>query len=123
MTPEIIQGKLFSFQNKAHKFHLDTRNYAEHKALDGLYNGLNEFADEICEKLMGYQNGKRIGVPKLDEMAVYSPENVAALIKEGMKFAYDLYEWASEKKYCDIENIAQGLSGLFAKTNYLLTLS
>ena len=40
-----------------------------------------------------------------------------------MDFAYEVYEWAEEKHFCDIENKAQDLSGLGAKTIYRLTLS
>lgn len=123
MTPEAIKGKLFSFHNAAHSLHLDTRSFAEHKALEMLYTELVTFKDELCELIMGYQNGKRIGKCKLDEVPTYSQEAVTALVKEGLSFASDLEEWAEAKNYCDVENTAQALSGLFAKTQYLLTLS
>lgn len=123
MTPEIIKGKLFSFQNAAHSLHLDTRSYAEHKALKKLYEGIDGLKDSILEILMGYQNGKRIGKAKLDDFPVYSQEAVTALIKEGLAFSYELEMWAEDKKYCDISNKAQDLSGLFANIQYLLTLS
>ena len=123
LTPELIQGKLFSLRTQAHKLHLDTRSLGEHKALGKLYEGLGGFADEISEKLMGYQKGKRIGVPELEKLQPYSNEAVSKLVKDGMDFSYALYEWSGKKKYCDLENIAQSLSGLFAKTEYLLTLS
>lgn len=45
------------------------------------------------------------------------------LAEEVKDFGYELYEWAGKKKYCDIENKAQELSGVGAKTIYLLTLS
>jgi len=123
LTSEIIKGKLFSFQNAAHSLHLDTRSYAEHKALKKLYEGIDELKDSMLEILMGYQNGKRIGKAKLDEFPTYSQEAVTALVKEGMSFAYELEMWAEDKKYCDISNKAQDLSGLFARTQYMLTLS
>lgn len=123
LTPELIKGKLFSFQNAAHSLHLDTRSYAEHKALQKLYEGVDGLKDSILEILMGYQNGKRIGKAKLDEFPAYSQEAVTALIKEGLSFAYELEMWAEDKKYCDISNKAQDLSGLFAQIQYLLTLS
>jgi len=123
LTPELIKGKLFSFQNGAHSLHLDTRSYAEHKALQKLYEGVDGLKDSILEILMGYQNGKRIGKAKLDEFPAYSQEAVTALIKEGLSFAYELEMWAEDKKYCDISNKAQDLSGLFAQIQYLLTLS
>lgn len=123
LTPEYIQGKLFSFHNTAHKFHLDTKSFAEHKALDGLYSDLVGFKDEISEKLMGYMGGKRIGSITIDSIPSYSQGASNKLANEIKDFAKDLEEWAEENEYCDIENIAQGLSGLAAKTIYLLTLT
>lgn len=123
LTPETIKGKLFSMHNSAHSLHLDTRSYAEHKALEFLYTELATFKDELCELIMGYQNGKRIGKAKLDELPTYSQEAVTSMVKEGLSFAIELEEWAEDKKYCDVENTAQALSGVFAKTQYLLTLS
>ena len=123
LTPETIKGKLFSFQNMAQSLHHDTRSFAEHKALDTLYEGIHGIKDDIIEILMGYQNGKRIGKAKLDEFPTYSQEAVTALVKEGLSFAYELEMWAEDKKYCDISNKAQDLSGLFARTQYMLTLS
>ena len=123
LTPELIKGKLFSLQTSAHSLHLDTRSYAEHKALQKLYEGIDDLKDGILEMLMGYQNGKRIGKAKLDELPVYSQEEVTALVKDGMEFSDDLYKFAEDKKYCDISNKAQDLSGLFASAKYMLTLS
>lgn len=123
LTPEYIQGKLFSFHNTAQKYHHDTKSYAQHKALDFLYTSLNKYRDEIPEKLMGYMGGKRIGKIQMDEIPSFSNESVHNLVEEIKDFAYELYEWAGKKKYCDIENIAQSLSGDSAKTIYLLTLT
>lgn len=123
LTHDNIQGKLFWLHDAAHKFHLDTKSFAEHMALGALYEGLDGFADEICEKMSGYMGGKRAGKLKMDEFPAYSHEEAVRLAEEVKEFGYELYEWAGEKKYCDIENIAQSLSGLGAKTIYLLTLN
>jgi len=123
LTPEIIKGKLFSFHNSAHSLHLDTRSFAEHKALEHLYTELVGFKDELLELLMGYQNGKRVGKAKLEDLPVYSQEAVTQMVKDGLEFSSSLEQWAEDKEYCDIENTAQSLSGLFARTQYLLTLS
>ena len=123
LTPEYIQGKLFSFSNTAHKFHLDTKSFAEHSALGSFYKALVDYMDYISEKLMGYMNGKRVGEISLDKIPSYSHEAAVKLAKEVGEFAYEVYEWAEEKRYCDIENIAQSLSGDAMKTVYLLTLS
>ena len=122
LTPEYIQGKLFYLSDASHKLHLDTKSYAEHKALDKLYEGLIGFRDEISEKLMGYLKGKRIGKIKIDELPEYTDGAPLKLANEVIDFAYELYEFAGEKHYCDIENISQSLSGLGAQTVYLLSL-
>ena len=122
LTPEYIQGKLFHLSDAAHKLHLDTKSYAEHKALGKLYEGLIDFRDEISEKLMGYLNGKRIGKLKIEDIPEYTDGAPLKLANEIIDFAYELYEFAGEKHYCDIENISQSLSGLGAQTVYLLSL-
>lgn len=123
LTPEIIQGKLFYFSDAAHKLHLDTKSFAQHKALNSLYKGLIEFRDDISETLMGYLDGKRIGSIKIGELPEYSNNAANKLAEEIKDFAYELYEYGEEKQFCDIENTAQSLSGLAAKTIYLLTLT
>lgn len=121
MTPEYIQGKLFSFHDRAHKLHLDTRSYAEHKALDTLYTELVDFKDNISEKIQGY-TGKIIGKIKSEDIPSYSQGEPVKLVKEIAVFSKLLEDWAKSNNYCDIENIAQELSGLAAKINYLLML-
>ena len=74
ITPEIIKGKLFSFHAIAHSLHLDTKSFEQHNALNTLYEELEEFKDEIVEKLMGYNMGRRIGQIKIDPIPVYTPE-------------------------------------------------
>ncbi|MCE9537877.1 MAG: hypothetical protein K8R85_01485 [Bacteroidetes bacterium] len=123
LTAELIQSKLFNLYLAAHKLHLDTRSYSQHKALGELYEGLLGFTDSISEILMGYQGGKRIGKLMPESPAIYSLEAVDKLIEDVLSFSYELYEWAETKKYCDVENKAQDLSGLFASTKYKLTLS
>ena len=44
------------------------------------------------------------------------------MVEEIIKFAKNLEEWAEGKEYCDIENIAQSLSGDGAKAIYRLSL-
>lgn len=122
-TPEYVQGKLFYFHDAAHKFHLDTKSFAEHKALDILYTELVTFKDSICELMIGYMNGKRIGKLKLDEVPEYNSSEPIKLVNNIKDFSYELEEWAEGNKYCDIENTAQSLSGLAAKVSYLLTLT
>lgn len=123
ITAEEIQNKLFTYSDIAQKFHHDTRSFAEHKALDFLYTELLSFRDSICELIIGYQNGKRIGKLQLGEVPDYSHAAAVKLATNIKDFAYQVEMWAEDKKYCDIENKSQELSGIGAKTLYLLSLT
>ena len=119
MTLEGIAGKLTYFHEQLHLLHWQTTSYAEHQALGGLYDYVHDFKDGVVEKLMGY-TGKRPGVYKLEPL---STATAGAVVSELITFAHELMEWAEANKYCDVENLAQSLSGEAAKTKYLLTLS
>lgn len=119
MTLESIAGTLTYFHEELHLLHWQTTSYAQHQALGGLYDYVHGFKDGVIEKLMGYM-GKRPKAFKIESLKEATPMMV---VNELMKFAYDLYLWAGENKYCDVENLAQELSGEAAKTKYLLTLS
>lgn len=123
LTPEVIKGKLFSFHDIAHSLHLDTKSFAEHSALNTLYEGLEDFKDEILEKLMGYMGGKRIGPVKIDPLPTYSPTASITLCREIISFSAQLSEYSKKNNYLDIENIAASLSGLSAQTIYRLSLT
>jgi hypothetical protein len=67
--------------------------------------------------------GKRIGSLKREQIPTYTGKDSSVKLSEDIvSFAKSLEEWAEEKEYCDISNIAQSLSGLAAKTLYRLTL-
>jgi DNA-binding ferritin-like protein len=123
LNPEAIQSKLFYLSDAAHKLHLDTKSYAQHKALGKLYEGLVDFRDDISEKLMGYMDGKRIGSIKIGALPEYTEKAPMELAKEVREFGSELCEFAGENGYSDVENVAQALSGLGASTVYLLTLT
>ena len=119
MTLESVASKLTYFHEQLHLLHWQTSSYAEHQALGGLYDYVHDFKDGVIEKLMGYM-GKRPGAYKIDPLISATPISVVSELGD---FAYKLYEWAGENHYCDVENLAQELSGEAAKTKYLLTLS
>mgnify|MGYP003533090205 CR=1 FL=1 len=118
MSLEGIASKLTFFQLQLQLCHWQTTSYAEHKATDSLHDFVISFKDDVIEKLMGYM-GRRVKVYTLAPLCVDSSVNVVNSI---CTFAYALEGWASTNKYCDIENLAQELSGEAAKCKYLLTL-
>ena len=119
MTLESIASKLTYFHEQLHLLHWQTKSYAEHQALGGLYDYVHDFKDGVIEKLMGY-TGKRPGVFKIEPLsAIDSTAVVIAL----MDFASNLKKYGDVNSFHDIGNLADALSGEAAKTKYLLTLS
>jgi hypothetical protein len=120
MSIEEVASKLVYFTEQSHLNHFRTSSYAEHKALDELYSYLQGFKDDVVEKLMGYTNRRLSAYPLLP---LKNDVNSTSLCEEIMSFSLSLEKWASDNKFCDIENMSQELSGTAAKTKYLLTLS
>lgn len=120
MTIESVASKLTYFHEQLHLLHWNTTSYAEHQALGGLYDYVHDFKDGVVEKLMGYM-GKRVGQLKMEPVSPTA--SATAVVTDLINFSHQLMEWAEANKYCDVENLAQSLSGEAAKTKYLLTLS
>ena len=119
LTLETIASKLTYFQEQIHLLHWQTNSYSEHKALGSLYEYIQEFKDELIEKLMGY-TGKKPAVYKLEPLST-STSNV--VVDELISFAKSLKEYGEMNCYQDVCNLSDSLSGEAAKSKYLLTLS
>jgi DNA-binding ferritin-like protein len=120
MTTEEIAGKLAFFHEQIHMIHWETRSYAEHKALGEFYEFLQDFKDDVVEKLMGY-TGKRIQGMKIE--LIGNKADALTVVENVIKFAEALMQHGESNKFWDISNMAQDLSGKAAHTKYLLTLS
>jgi hypothetical protein len=119
MSLESIASKLTYFQEQLHLLHWQTSSYAEHKATGKLYEYLQDFRDDVVEKIMGYTARKPMSL-KIDPIG---PAEVAMVVSELMSFASSLKVYGESNSYHDIANLADALSGEAAKTKYLLTLS
>ena len=116
---ETIAGKLTYFHEQLHLLHWQTKSYAEHQALGGLYDYVHDFKDGVIEKIMGYTS-KRPGVYKIEALSGADSNSVVTAL---MDFSSNLKRYAESNSYHDIANLADALSGEAAKTKYLLTLS
>lgn len=119
LNTEAIAGKLAYFHEQIHLIHWQTKSFAEHKALGDFYEFLQDFKDDVIEKLMGY-TGKRIKTLVIDPIDNKVESN--KVTDDILKFAEELMNFADSNKYLDISNMAQDLSGKAAKVKYLLTL-
>jgi DNA-binding ferritin-like protein len=116
---ETIAGKLTYFHEQLHLTHWQTTSYAEHKSLGKLYEYVQDFKDDVIEKLMGY-TGKRPTPYKIEPLINCTGNECVSNI---LSFASSLKSYAESNSYHDIANLADALSGEAAKTKYLLTLS
>jgi hypothetical protein len=119
MSLESIASKLTYFHEQLHLTHWQTTSYAEHKALGKLYEYVQDFKDDIIEKLMGY-TGKRPAPYKIEPLINCTGNECVSNI---LSFASSLKSYGESNGYHDISNLADALSGEAAKTKYLLTLS
>jgi hypothetical protein len=119
LTIEKIAAKLSYFFEQIHLTHLQTPSHAEHLALN-VWEEVIEAKDAILEELMGYE-GRNIKAYKIDAIVDYTPGYPTKIVGELKDFAQQLQVFADGKKYGDISNLAQDLSGKAAKTLYLLT--
>jgi hypothetical protein len=119
LTLETIASKLTYFHLQLHLLHWQTRVYAEHQALGGLYDYVHDFKDGVIEKLMGY-TGKRPEIFKIDPLTNCT---TMACVESLCNFASELKAYGDTNSYHDIGNLADSLSGEATKVKYLLTLS
>jgi hypothetical protein len=98
--------------------HYNTTGYAEHQALGMAYDSLDDLADTISEKFMGYSD-TRISTITIGTVKASS---AAALAEQLKALGGRLIAYAQSKKYQDLENLGQELSGLGAQLKYLSTL-
>jgi hypothetical protein len=116
---DTIAGKLTYFHEQLHLLHWQTKSYAEHQALGGIYDYVHDFKDGVIEKIMGY-TGKRPGVYKIEPLSNADSNSVVTAL---MDFASNLKAYGETNRFHDIANLADALSGEAAKTKFLLTLS
>ena len=99
MSLEEIASQLTYFHEQLHLMHWQTTNKAQHEALGALYEYIQDFKDDVIEKLMGYTN-KRIKAYRINHLLKegLDPKVVVGVIET---FAHSLYEWAEEQVYRD----------------------
>lgn len=123
LTPDKIASKLFSYHAKAHFFHLQTTSFAQHKALNELYESIEDLKDEICEFILGIQAPKRFGPLQIESPGQFNDSTLKSFIEEGCAFTMQLCKYAESNKLEQLCNLSSELQGAFVKTRYLLSLN
>lgn len=109
-----FMGLLFASRDYAHKAHLATESYAEHKALNSFYDGIVDLADSLAEAWMG-RNEQKIGeipsinAPKGEPLTVF---------KRLLEVVQDSRDFVADDSV--LSNIMDEIEALYSSTIYKL---
>lgn len=111
---------LLHIQSQARIWHIQTKSYAEHKALNDFYEEIGDLQDKIIETVSGHyglDNGS-VGL-KLDKYVSkeYTKEKLVQFAKGIDKFKITF------KSKSDIVSILDDIDALTNRTLYLLEMS
>ena len=102
----------------AHVLHLQSKSYSEHKALEGLYEGLPDVADSIIEAYQG----------KYQKIVKYPNQPVGQAPDDALNFVKSLNSYVAQVRHSigspndtELQNIIDELVQLLDSTIYKLT--
>jgi hypothetical protein len=113
---EQLMAILFLSRDLAHREHLRTKSYAQHKALQKFYEGIVEQADTLAELYQG-RNGIIKDIPLMDDEA---SDDIADTLESYMKMIEDIRYKAVDKADTPIQNQIDTVVGLYLTTLYKL---
>jgi DNA-binding ferritin-like protein len=112
---------LFHARQQAHFWHLDTKSYAEHKALDSFYTELLDLIDSLMETYLG--KGKRVDFGQIRmTFNKYSHEKMIEYFKKLARYIARAKKSMSGPNDGDISNIMDEILALINRTLYMFTL-
>jgi DNA-binding ferritin-like protein len=112
---EDLISVLLHSANQTHVFHLQTKSFAEHKALNKYYDSITDLADSLAEAYQGkYGILKYKNVSKIEQYE--SKEQVIEYFSKIIKFI----EKSRPIKDPFIDNIVQEVESLIYSTLYKL---
>lgn len=106
---------LFQSREKAHMYHLTTKSFAEHKALQAYYEGIVPLADAYAEAYMGkYGRFRRFVIPRNTRTRMSARAYFKTLLTRlrACRLPRDTY----------LKNIQDEITALVRSTLYMLTL-
>lgn len=112
MAPNKFIGMLFQSRDIMHIAHLQTTSFAEHKALNGYYDGILDLTDKFTEVYFGRFKRVEIVIPEAKIMSSV----------EHLKEMQQLIDGERNNYPSELQNIMDEMLSLINKTLYLLTL-
>jgi hypothetical protein len=117
VKPELVIGQLFQSRDMMHITHLQTLNFAEHKALNSYYDGILDLTDTLTETYFG-TIGKRLNFKIPQSEYMNSSQHLSQLKEYVFK-----HRGVFGMENTHIQNIIDEIIGLITQTLYLLTLT
>ena len=112
-------GVLMSSREQAHVFHLTTKSFAAHKALQAYYEAIVPLLDSYAETYMGKSKKTITGLTPYINRKIYTDSRLArayfvklAKTIKGLRLPKDPY----------LDNIRQEIDALVRQTMYMLSL-
>lgn len=112
MAPNKFIGMLFQSRDIMHLAHLNTTSFAEHKALNGYYDGILDLTDNFTEVYFG----------RFKRVDIVIPEAKLMPAVQHLKEMQQLIDGERNNYPSELQNIMDEMLGLINKTLYLLTL-
>jgi hypothetical protein len=105
-----MMSALLNSQTQVHVFHLQTESYAEHKALQNYYEGIDGIVDGLVESFQGkyqilknYRGGDIYDWKSTDETIKYL-KNLCAMVEEKRNCCKDSYIQNQIDTVCELIN-------------------
>jgi hypothetical protein len=117
VKPELVIGQLFQSRDMMHITHLQTLNYAEHKALNSYYDGILDLTDSLVETYFG-TIGKRVNFKIPQSEYMNSTQHLSQLKDYIVK-----HRGVFGGENTHLQNIIDEIVALITQTLYLLTLT
>lgn len=116
MSAGELVGMCFEIRNAAHKAHLKTPSYSQHKALDDFYNEIIVLADGLAESWQGRTGALIEDYAKANISD--DPEKILEVLKKGREWIDTNRQSVSE--HSEIQNQIDEILTLFNSTIYKL---
>lgn len=108
---------LFASRTQAHIYHLQTKSYAEHKALQKYYEGIIDLIDGIAEAYQG-KHGIITNYEAPAKFENYGDKNIVNYFKGLAMYAEKAYDKLPDDSY--LQNLYDGVIEFIYSTVYKL---
>ncbi len=111
-----VLNKLFEMRDNTHIAHLQTKSYAEHKALNKFYDSIVDLADDFAEQ---YQGATSEIITRVGNISIKEGVMIVPYLKDCLSYFNQLHS------QCDIISLRVVIESILltiTKTLYLLNL-